>query len=141
MTKLYDPGDPVAPDANPSCFMVVVIQRVTKRIPITKSPYGLLKNLRVDSTNVCILNIYNIFNYKMSVRSGSILPGWNGSIDPSWTAEDIARARTLDARWITIGVPHMDRAKLVPLAVWKHKFPGLVYPAELEEQLKSLLFE
>ena len=77
----------------------------------------------------------------MSVRSGSILPGWNGTIDPSWTAEDIARARTLDARWITIGVSHMDRAKLVPLAVWKRKFPGLVYPADLEEQLKSLLFE
>ena len=66
---------------------------------------------------------------------------WKGEVDPVWTIEDIVRARTLDARFITLGVPHIDRAKLVPAAVWKQKFPGLVYPADIEVKLKSLLFE
>jgi len=77
----------------------------------------------------------------MSLRAGILYPAWSGMVDPTWTAEDIARARTLDARWIQIGVSHADRAKLVPLAVWKRKFVDLVYPAELEAQLKTLLFE
>jgi hypothetical protein len=62
-------------------------------------------------------------------------------MDPTWTEEDIARARTLDLRWIRLGVSHEDRAKLIPVAVWKQKFPGLVYPPEIEEKLKTLLFE
>jgi len=77
----------------------------------------------------------------MSVRGGVLLPTWTGAVDPTWTAEDVARARILDARWITIGVSHADRAKLVPLAVWKRKLPGLVFPAMLEEQLKTLSFD
>jgi len=89
-----------------------------------------------------ILNEGKIFNYsKMSVREGAILPVWKGHIDPVWTLEDVVRARSLDARFITLGVPHVDRAKLVPAAVWKQKFPGLVYAADIEEKLKSLLFE
>jgi hypothetical protein len=77
----------------------------------------------------------------MSLRGGVVLPVWKGEMDPVWTLEDIVRARTLDARWIVLGVPHSDRAKLVPAAVWKQKFPGLVYAADIEEKLKSLLFE
>jgi len=77
----------------------------------------------------------------MSVRGGAILPVWKGDIDPVWTLEDVVRARTLDARFISLGVPHVDRAKLVPAAVWKQKFSGLVYAADIEEKLKSLLFE
>jgi hypothetical protein len=77
----------------------------------------------------------------MSVRAGILYPAWSGTVDPTWTSDDIARARTLDARWIQIGVCHTDRAKLVPLAVWKQKFVELVYPPEVEAQLKRLLFE
>jgi hypothetical protein len=62
-------------------------------------------------------------------------------MDPTWTEEDITRARIFDLRWIRLGVSHEDRAKLVPIAVWKRKFPGLVYPVEIEEWLKILLFE
>lgn len=62
-------------------------------------------------------------------------------MDPTWTEEDIARARTLDLRWIRLGVCYEDRAKLIPVAVWKQKFPGLVYPSEIEAKLKTLLFE
>ena len=62
-------------------------------------------------------------------------------MDPTWTEEDIARARTLDLRWIRLGVSHEDRAKLIPVAVWKQKFSGLVYSFEIEEKLKTLLFE
>jgi hypothetical protein len=65
----------------------------------------------------------------------------NGEYDPVWTEEDIARARVLDIRWIRLGVTYADRTKLVPLAVWKQKFPGLIYSSEIEMQLKSLLFE
>ena len=77
----------------------------------------------------------------MSVSRGMIPPVWKGDMDPVWTLEDIARARTLDARFIVLGVPHVDRAKLVPAAVWKQKFPGLVYAADIEATLKTLLFE
>jgi len=77
----------------------------------------------------------------MSVRGGVILPVWKGDIDPVWTIEDIVRARTLDARFIALGVPHIDRAKLVPAAVWKQKFPGLVYAPDIEATLKTLLFK
>jgi len=69
------------------------------------------------------------------------MPPWKGTIDPVWTLEDVVRARTLDARWIALGIPHSDRAKLVPAAVWKQKFPGLVYAADIEATLKTLLFE
>jgi hypothetical protein len=69
------------------------------------------------------------------------MPPWKGTIDPVWTLEDVVRARTLDARWIALGIPHSDRAKLVPAAVWKQKFPGLVYVADIEATLKTLLFE
>ena len=62
-------------------------------------------------------------------------------MDPTWTEEDIARARTLDLRWIRLEVSHEDRAKLIPVAVWKQKFPGLVYPPEIEARLKTLVFE
>jgi len=77
----------------------------------------------------------------MSVSRGMIQSVWKGDVDPVWTVEDIARARTLDARFIRLGVPHVDRAKLVPAAVWKQKFPGLVYAADVEATLKTLLFE
>jgi hypothetical protein len=77
----------------------------------------------------------------MSVSRGMIQSVWKGDVDPVWTVEDIARARTLDARFIRLGVPHVDRAKLVPAAVWKQKFPGLVYAADIEATLKTLLFE
>jgi len=77
----------------------------------------------------------------MSVSRGVIMPPWKGTIDPVWTLEDVVRARTLDARWIALGIPHSDRSKLVPAAVWKQKFPGLVYPADIEATLKTLLFE
>jgi len=77
----------------------------------------------------------------MSVRGGVILPVWKGETDPVWALEDIVRARTLDARFIALGVPHSDRAKLVPAAVWKQKFPGLMYAPDIETKLKSLLFE
>jgi len=77
----------------------------------------------------------------MSVREGAIVPPWKGPVDPVWTLEDIARARILDARFITLGVPYVDRAKLVPAAVWKQKFPGLVYAPDIEATLKTLLFE
>jgi hypothetical protein len=77
----------------------------------------------------------------MSIRGGVILPVWKGEMDPVWTLEDIVRARTLDARFIALGVPHVDRAKLVPAAVWKQKFSGLMYAPDIETKLKSLLFE
>ena len=77
----------------------------------------------------------------MSIRDGSVLPMWKGMVDPVWTIEDIVRAQTLDARWSVMGVPQIDRAKLVPIAVWKSKFPGLKYSMEIESQLKTLLFE
>ena len=77
----------------------------------------------------------------MSVCRGMILPVWKGDVDPVWTLEDVTRARTLDARFIVLGVPHADRAKLVPAAVWKQKFPGLVYAPDIEATLKTLLFE
>ena len=62
-------------------------------------------------------------------------------MDPTWTEEDIARALTFTNRMIRLGVSPKEHAKLVPVAVWKAKFPGLVYPSEIEDRLKTLMFE
>jgi hypothetical protein len=77
----------------------------------------------------------------MNYRGGQTVTPWKGSVDPTWTVEDVVRANTFDARFIAIGVSHSDRSKLVPLAVWKRKFPGLLYAPDIEAQLKTLLFD
>jgi hypothetical protein len=59
--------------------------------------------------------------------------------DPSWTTADWSRAATLETRFSHLGVHEEDRRKLIPCAVWKAKFPGLLYTTSIENKLKSLM--
>lgn len=58
--------------------------------------------------------------------------------DPTWNAEDWGRAKTLEARWIALGISEQDRRQLLPCAVWKAKFPGLQYNPLIESKLRAL---
>jgi len=58
--------------------------------------------------------------------------------DPTWNADDWARAATLEARWISRGVCEEERRLLLPCAVMKAKWAGTTYGAEIEARLLSL---
>lgn len=74
------------------------------------------------------------------IRGGKILT-WcvKPEGDSTWTAEDWARAQTLEARFIARNVSEDERARLIPCAVWKRKFPGLQYGAAIESRLQQLI--
>lgn len=59
--------------------------------------------------------------------------------DPTWTETDWARACTLEARWKAKEVSEEERIRLLPCAVWKRKFPGLLYSAPIESRLQQLM--
>jgi hypothetical protein len=61
--------------------------------------------------------------------------------DATWTETDVARAGTLEARWKMLGVSEEERRRLIPCAVWKARFPGLVYPDEIMKRLEELAAE
>lgn len=58
--------------------------------------------------------------------------------DPIWNLQDIERANTLEARWIAKGVCEEERRQLLPCAVWKAKFPGIIYNDAIESRLIML---
>jgi len=58
--------------------------------------------------------------------------------DATWTETDVARAGTLEARWKMLGVSEEERRRLIPCAVWKARFPGLVYPEDIETRLREM---
>jgi hypothetical protein len=55
--------------------------------------------------------------------------------DKSWTPIDYARAETLEARYASQKVTEADRKKYIQCAIMLHKFPGIVYPAEIMDWL------
>lgn len=59
--------------------------------------------------------------------------------DKSWSADDYARAATLEARWIASGVSEDERRRLIPCAVWYRKFPGTMYDDATMKRLEELL--
>ena len=59
--------------------------------------------------------------------------------DRVWNVDDWERYATLDARWTSVGVSEYERAQLLPCAVWKSKFPGMIYNPTIESRLRSLL--
>jgi hypothetical protein len=62
-------------------------------------------------------------------------------VDPIWTAADIARYATLQARCRSrnTGIVPVDHERLLECAVWKRKFPGLKYTPVVESQLQQLV--
>lgn len=58
--------------------------------------------------------------------------------DPSWNSQDIERANILESRWIAKGICEEERTLLLPCAVWKSKFPGIVYNDTIELKLLQL---
>ena len=77
---------------------------------------------------------------KMLVRAGKLIP-WvvKPDGDATWTAEDWARAGTLEARFTQLGLCEEERRQLIPCAVWKAKFPGLAYSPLVEHKLSKFL--
>ncbi len=59
--------------------------------------------------------------------------------DPIWNSADWGRAATLEARFTQLGICEEERRQLIPCAVWKAKFPGLIYSPAVESKLQSLL--
>lgn len=76
----------------------------------------------------------------MSIR-GNTVNAWilRPDGDATWTADDWERARTLEARFIHLGLTEAERAKFIPCAVWKAKLPGLQYSDVVEVKLRAIL--
>lgn len=55
-----------------------------------------------------------------------------------WNDIDWARARTLEARWLSKGVLEEERRTLLPCAIWLKKFPGTGFRQDILERLRSL---
>lgn len=61
--------------------------------------------------------------------------------DQTWSAEDWSRAKTLEARWLSLGVSEDNRRRYIPCAVLVAKFPGIVYPDAVMKRLVELAVE
>jgi hypothetical protein len=59
--------------------------------------------------------------------------------DSTWTSADWGRAVTLEGRFSAVGVSEEERRKLIPCAVYLHKFPGTVYDVATMKRLQELL--
>jgi hypothetical protein len=77
---------------------------------------------------------------QMLVRAGKFVP-WvvKPEGDTVWTTDDWARAATLEARFIQLGLCEEERRQLIPCAVWKAKFPGLTYTPVVEHKLSKFI--
>jgi len=58
--------------------------------------------------------------------------------DATWTEIDWARAATLEARWVALGVAEEERRKLLPCAIWLKKFPGLRFEDPIMTRIDAL---
>jgi hypothetical protein len=61
--------------------------------------------------------------------------------DMTWSVEDWARAKTIEARWSAIGVSEDERRRYIPCAVLMAKFPGIHYPDAVMKRLSELATE
>lgn len=59
--------------------------------------------------------------------------------DKTWTDTDRASAKTVDARWISMGVSPEEREQLLSCWIWKKKLPGLSYTDPIESRLAQLV--
>jgi hypothetical protein len=75
----------------------------------------------------------------MLVRGNNITP-WllRAEGAPVWSSADWGRAATLEARWKTLSVREDERRRLIPCAVWRAKFPGLIFTDDIMTRLKEL---
>jgi hypothetical protein len=58
--------------------------------------------------------------------------------DLTWSADDWATAKTLEARWRSLGVSEDERQRYIPCAVLMRKFPGMMYPEAIMKRLDEL---
>ncbi len=74
----------------------------------------------------------------MIVRGNRILQTTPPVGDATWTQQDRETAKTIEARWINLGISDMERERLLPCHIWKRKLPGLQYPTDIESRLSDL---
>ncbi len=74
----------------------------------------------------------------MIVRGNQIIQTNPPVGDKTWTEEDKATARTIEARWISTGISTQEIQDLLPCLIWKKKLPGLQYTDAIEQRLVSL---
>ena len=58
--------------------------------------------------------------------------------DPCWSAADMCRAATFEARWASMGVSEDERRRLLPCAIWKAKWPETVFHDTVMKRLEEL---
>lgn len=75
----------------------------------------------------------------MLVRGNKCVP-WILKPDgePVWNNEDWGRAATLEIKFQSKGVSEDERRKLIPCAVLKHKYPGIMFQPYIEQRLSEL---
>lgn len=62
--------------------------------------------------------------------------------DATWSDTDWSRAKTLEARWLALGVSEDERRRYIPCAVLVAKFPGsLIYPDNVMKRLSDFAVE
>ena len=61
--------------------------------------------------------------------------------DLTWSVDDWATAKTLEARWRVLGVSEDERQRYIPCAVLVRKFPGIVYPEAVMKRLGELVVD
>ena len=62
--------------------------------------------------------------------------------DPTWSPTDWARAATLEARWLSMGVAEDERRRYIPCAVLVAKFPGsLIFPDAVMKKISNYAVE
>jgi len=78
----------------------------------------------------------------MIARGGKLIPWIVRPVsDPAWSAADLSRAATLEARFAALGVREEERRRLIPCAVLKARWPETRFSAVIEERLAALRFE
>lgn len=60
--------------------------------------------------------------------------------DITWNTVDWARARTLEIRFHRLGIHENERRQLVPAAVWRMKWPGMVFSDAIMTRLDEVCF-
>lgn len=81
-------------------------------------------------------------NFQRFLICGTSLLPWciKPDGDMTWNKTDWARAQTLETRFHRLGINEDERRYLVPAAVWRMKWPGMVFSDTIMKRLDELCF-
>jgi hypothetical protein len=81
-------------------------------------------------------------NYQQFLLCGNSMRPWciKPDGDTTWNHSDWVRAQTLEIRFHRLGVNEAERRILVPAAVWRMKWPGMVFSDTIMNRLRELCY-